>query len=325
MKAIQHIAYNDDLSKSLTISDIKKPDITEDEVLVQNYASSINPLDIKVLKGKLKMVKDYTIPATMGYDVSGTIVEVGANVTDFKVGDSIYAYHEQQGAFAEFVAIHKNNLSLKPKNLSFEEAACLPLVSLTALQALDTGKLTDGDIILIHAGSGGVGSIAIQLAKARGAYIYTTTSTENVDWVKSLGADRVIDYKTEDYKKIVQNADMVFDPLGVPYTADAFQVLKNGGSVITLVGPPEKEINQNESEASETGRQIKNQKKLKSAHYHLIRVEANATQLDDITKLVQADKVKPVIDKVVTFDQTLEAILYVDKGHTKGKVIITIN
>lgn len=327
MKAIQHITYGE-ISDSILLSEIEKPTINKDEVLIETYASSVNPLDIKVLQGKLKMVDNYTLPATMGYDVSGKIVAIGENVTGFKIGDEVYTYHDKQGTFAEYVAIRENNLSLKPKNLNFEEAASLPLVSLTALQALKKGQLKSGDKVLILAGSGGVGSIAIQLAKAQGAYVYTTTSTKNVEWVKALGADRVIDYKTEDYKTIVKDADMVLDPLGDPYTEDAFKVIKEGGIVITLVGPPDKEtakrMNANEESLSRKRRKITEQMELKSASYSLVLLKANAKQLDEITRLVELDKIHPIIDKVFPLKDALNAILYVDKGRTKGKVVIKI-
>ncbi|TXD49434.1 NADP-dependent oxidoreductase [Polaribacter sp. IC073] len=327
MKAIQHTAY-EEISKSITFSEIERPTITKDQVLVEAYASSINPLDIKVLQGKLKMVPNYILPATMGYDVSGKIVAVGENVTDLKVGDEVYTYDYLQGAFAEFVAISQNNISLKPNNLNFEEAASLPLVSLTAYQALKRGELKPGDKVLIHAGSGGVGSIAIQLAKAKGAYVYTTTSTKNVAWVKALGADCVIDYKTEDYKTIVKDADMVLDPLGAPYTEDAFKVIKKGGKVITLVGLPDKEtakqMNADLDALSHKRRKITAQIELKAAFYSLVLLKQNAKQLDEITQLVEVGKICTVIDKIIPLEETMEALEYVSKGHTKGKVVIKI-
>lgn len=325
MKAIQHTAYGE-ISESIKFSEIEKPTINKDEVLIETFAASVNPLGIKVLKGKWKTKKNYTLPATMGYDVSGKIVAIGERVTGFKIGDDVYTYHDKQGAFAEYVAINQDNISLKPKNLNFEEAASLPLVSLTALQALKRGQLKSGDKILIHAGSGGVGSIAIQLAKAQGAYVYTTTSTKNVEWVKALGADRVIDYKTEDYRTIVKDADLVLDPLGDPYTEDAFKVIKEGGKVITLVGPPDEEtaknMGANQDDLKQKRRKITEQMELKSASYSLVILKTNAKQLDEITQLVEAHKIQPVIDKVFAFEDSINAVLHVATGRTKGKVVI---
>jgi NADPH:quinone reductase-like Zn-dependent oxidoreductase len=328
MKAIQHIGYGQ-ISESIIFSEIEKPTINKDEVLIETFAVSVNPLDIKVVKGKLKALGKYAFPATMGYDVSGKIVEIGNNVTNFNIGDDVYAYVDKQGSFAEFVNVKQNIVSIKPKNTTFEEAASLPLVSLTASQVLKRGKLESGDKILIHAGSGGVGSLAIQLAKAKGAYVYTTTSTENVEWVKALGADRVIDYKTEDYKNIVKEADMVLDTLGNKYTEDAFKVIKKGGKVISLVGPVDKETASRmklnkiaQLFLAWKRRKITKQIKLRSAFYSLLLMRANVKQLNDVTNLVEAGKVKTNIDKVFPFKDAINAVLYVDKGRTKGKVVI---
>jgi NADPH:quinone reductase-like Zn-dependent oxidoreductase len=330
MKAIQHIAYGK-ISESIKLSEVQKPTISKDEVLIETYAASVNPLDIKVLTGKLKTKKNYILPATLGYDVSGKIVEKGENVTNFNIGDEVYAYVDKQGSFAEFVSVKQNILSLKPKNISFEEAASLPLVSLTASQVFKRGKLQSGDKMLIHAGSGGVGFLAIQLAKAKGAYVYTTTSTANVEWVKALGADRVIDYKTEDYKTIVKDVDMVLDTLGNQYTEDAFKVIKKGGKVITLVGPVDEET-ANRMKLNLFAklylkwkrRKITKQIKQKSAYYSLLLMRANSKQLNEVTGLVESGQVKSVIDKVFPLKDALNAILYVTKGRTKGKVVIKI-
>ena len=204
-------------------------------------------------------------------------------------------------------------------------------MGLTAIQALKRGKLKSGESILIHAGSGGVGSFAIQYAKSIGAYVYTTTSTENVKWVKELGADRVIDYKTVDYRAIVKDIDMVLDTLGKEFTEDAFKVIKNKGSVITLVGPVDAET-ANRMKLNKIiqlflafkRRKITKQIKLKSAFYSLLFVRDNTKQLHEIKELVEAGKVKINIDKVFPLNETLNALLYVKKGHTKGKVVIKI-
>jgi NADPH:quinone reductase-like Zn-dependent oxidoreductase len=325
MKAIQFTGFGN-ISQNIITAKIEKPIINK-----EIYAAAVNPLDIKVIEGKLKKVSKFKLPATLGYDVSGIIIEKGVNVTDFNIGDEVFSKVNKQGTFTEFVAIEKNIVSLKPKNISFEEAASLPLVSLTALQALKRRNLKSGDKILIHAGSGGVGSMAIQLAKVKGAYVYTTTSTKNVEWVKELGADRVIDYKTEDYKTIVKNLDMVLDTLGNEYTEDAFKVIKDGGSVITLVGAVDKET-ANRMKLNKIAqlflawkrRKITKQIEQKSAFYSLVLMRANAKQLNEITELVDSGKVKTIIDKVYPLNETLNALLYVKEGRTKGKVVILI-
>ena len=330
MKAIQHIRYGE-ISGSITISEIEKPVIDKDEVLIETHAAGVNPLDIKVIEGKLKSIGKLKLPATLGYDVSGVIIEKGDNVNNFDIGDEVFSKVNEQGTFTEFVAINQKLISLKPKNTTFEEAASLPLVGLTAIQALKRGKLQAGDKILIHAGSGGVGSFAIQYAKSIGAYVYTTTSSENVSWVKKLGADEVIDYKTVDYTAIVQDADMVLDTLGNEYTEEAFSVIKNGGKVITLVGPVDKETANRMKLNKITKlflafkrRKITKQIKQKSAFYSLVFIRANAKQLNEISELVESGTVKTKIDKVFPLKDTLNALLYVKKGRTKGKVVIKI-
>jgi len=330
MKAIQQIGYGE-ISSNITFSEIEKPTINKDEVIIETYAASVNPLDIKVVEGKLKSMSKLKLPATLGYDISGIIIEKGDNVTDFNIGDEVFSKVNKQGTFTEFVAVNQNLISLKPKNTTFEEAASLPLVGLTAIQALKRGKLKPGETILIHAGSGGVGSFAIQYAKSIGAYVYTTTSKENVKWVKELGADTVIDYKTVDYTAIAQDVDMVLDTLGNKFTEDAFNVIKNGGSVITLVGAVDKET-ANRMKLNRIARlfltwkrrTITKQIKLKSAFYSLLIMRANAKQLDEIKELVESGKVKTNIDKVFPLNDTLNALLYVKKGRTKGKVAIKI-
>lgn len=330
MKAIQFTGYGE-VSKKVKTSEIVKPTISKDEVLIETYAASVNPLDIKVVEGKLKSVSNFKLPTTLGYDVSGIIIEKGENVPNFNIGDEVFSKVNRQGTFTEFVAVNQKLVSLKPKNTTFEEAASLPLVGLTAIQALKRGKLKSGESILIHAGSGGVGSFAIQYAKSIGAYVYTTTSSENVSWVKKLGADEVIDYKTVDYTAIVQDADMVLDTLGNEYTEEAFSVIKNGGKVITLVGPVDKETANRMKLNKITKlflafkrRKITKQIKQKSAFYSLVFMRANAKQLNEISELVESGTVKTTIDKVFPLKDTLNALLYVKKGRTKGKVVIKI-
>lgn len=330
MKAIQHTGYGE-ISESIKFSEIEKPTINKDEVLIEAHAAGVNPLDIKVIEGDLKSVSKFKLPAILGYDVSGIITKKGEHVTDFNIGDEVFSKVKKQGTFTEFIAVNKNLISLKPKNTTFEEAASLPLVGLTAIQALKRGKLKSGESILIHAGSGGVGSFAIQYAKSIGAYVYTTTSTENIKWVKELGADIVIDYKTVEYTAIVKDVDMVLDTLGNKFTEDAFKVIKTGGKVITLVGPVDKET-ANRMKLNKIiqlflafkRRKITKQIKLKSAFYSLLFMRDNAKQLNEIKNLVETGKVKTNIDKVFPLNEALNALLHVKKGHTKGKVVIKI-
>mgnify|MGYP000471728645 CR=1 FL=1 len=330
MKAIQFIAYGD-ISENVITSEIEKPTINKNEVLIEAHAAGVNPLDYKVIEGALKRVRKFKLPATLGYDISGKIVAIGENVTRFKIGDEVYSRVKEQGTFTEFVAVDQQHIALKPKNLTFIEAASIPLAGLTAIQALKQAKIKTGDEVLIHAGSGGVGSFGIQYAKAQGAFVYTTTSTENIKWVQELGADRVIDYKTEDYKLIAKEVDIVFETRGNQYTEDAFKVIKKGGKVISLVGPVDKETADRmrlnaiaKLFLAWKRRKITKLIKLTSAHYSFLFMRPNAKQLKEITDLVETGKIKTNIDKVFSLEDTLDALLYVKKGRTKGKVVIKI-
>jgi NADPH:quinone reductase-like Zn-dependent oxidoreductase len=240
MKALQIIKY-DKIKDSLSINEVEKPSLKVKDILIEVKAASLNPIDYKLVEGHLKDMVTLNLPCPIGFDVSGVVVEKGADVSNFEVGDKVYSRvpQEQMGTVSEFVAVNSEVVAKNPTNISFEEAAGLPLTGLTAIQALESVDLKENDRILILAGSGGVGTFAIQYAKAKGAIVYTTTSTKNVGWVKALGADRVIDYKTEDYKEVANNLDIVFDTLGGDYTFDAFKIIKDGGKVTSIVDPPD--------------------------------------------------------------------------------------
>lgn len=322
MKAVLHTAHKN-ISQSVEFSETNKPSFDQNEVLIEAYASSINPLDIKILKAQTKK----PLPSLMGFDISGKIIAVGDAVKNFKIGDDVYAYNDRQGSFAQNVVVREEILGLKPKNMNFEEAASIALVSLTALQAFERGALKPDDKVLIHAGSGGVGSAAIQIAKAMGAYVYTTTSTKNVEWVKNLGADRVIDYKTEDYKTIVKNVDMVLDTLGDTYLEDAFTVIKDGGKILTIVGFTDQYVDKTcntQDKNSEFQQRISGQIELKSADYEFVYLRASAAQIDKITKLIESNKLMAIIDKTFPLENTVDGLLHVDSERTKGKVVIKI-
>lgn len=330
MKALQIIGYGE-IQKNLKFNDVEKPKIKSNEVLIEVYAAAINPVDYKIVEGALKSVRKLEFPAGTGFDVAGKIVEKGDEVTQFNIGDAVYSRvpTDAPGTFAQYVAVIAEVVSLKPSNLSFEEAAGLPLVGLTSVQALKTAQFKKGDKVLIHAGSGGIGTFAIQYAKSQGAYVYTTTSTKNVDWVKALGVDEVIDYKKQNYLDVVEEADIVFDTLGDPYTKDAFDVIKEGGHVVSIAGVLDKQT------AKDFGlnaiiRFILTLKRLpvtkamkrKSAHYKFIFMHPDSKQLDAIRDLVEAGEIKPVIDRVFNFSEALEAYDYQKNGRAQGKVIL---
>jgi len=327
MKALRIVKY-DEIKNGLSINKIKKPAVKANDILVEVKAAGLNPIDYKIVEGQLKDMIALNLPCTIGFDVSGVVVEKGADVNNFEIGDEVYSRvpQEQMGTVAEFVAVNSDLVAKKPDNVSFEKAAGLPLVGLTAIQALERVGLKENDRILIHAGSGGVGSFAIQYAKAKGAIVYTTTSTKNVDWVKALGADRVIDYKTEDYKEVANNLDIVFDTLGDDYTFDAFQIIKEGGKVTTIVGPPDEETAKQMGMTDYTlPEKLSKLIDEKSAIYKLTWMQPNAKQLKEIATMVEDRTIKPIVDFIYSLEDGIDAYEYLASGRAEGKVIISLS
>lgn len=304
------------------------------DVLVQIHAASVNPLDLKIKNGELKPLLPYKLPLVLGNDLAGVVVEVGRNVKRFKVGDAVYARPDQGriGAFAELIAISQNDVAKKPDGLDMEQAASVPLVALTAWQALvEKAKLQAGQKVLIHAGSGGLGTIAIQLAKHLGATVATTTSTANVEWVKRLGADVVIDYRSHDFETVLSDYDLVLDTQGGETLEKSLRVLKPGGKVISVAGPPEPDF------AREFGAnwfliqamralsfQIRRKAKRRGVTYSFLFMRANGDQLRELASLFDAGVIRPVVDRVFPFESTPDALAYVEKGRAKGKVVVKI-
>ena len=327
MRAIQTIKYGE-LKDSIAINEVSKPSILSEDVLIEVKAAAINPIDRSIVLGNLQSLLPLPLPSTLAYDVSGVVVEKGTGVNTFEVGDLVYSRvpQEQMGTLAEYVAVKSNAVSKKPGNLSFEEAASIPLAGLTALQTLEYAGIKENDKVLIHAGSGGVGSLAIQYAKVKGAYVYTTTSTDNVSWVKELGADRVIDYKTEDYKSIVKDADIVFDTLGQHYTSEAFEVIKLGGIVVSIAGVLDEETAKmfgvpDYNLPEELAKLIHT----KEARYKYVFMHPNGAQLNEIKLLIEDERIKPVIDKIYSFADSIDAFTHLDSGRAKGKVVINLS
>lgn len=328
MKAYQVYRYGK--QEKLHLSEVAKPVVNDKEVLVEILAASVNQIDAKIRNGEFKMVMPYKLPFAIGHDVAGVVTQVGSKVSKFKIGDEILA--SCRGAFAEFIAINENELALKPKNISMEEAASIPLVGLTAWQVLvEKGNLKKGQRVFIQAGSGGVGTIAIQLAKHLGAYVATTTSSANKDLVKSLGADLIIDYKTQDFETILKDYDLVLNSQDSKTLEKSMKVLKSEGKAISISGPPD--VNY----ANEAGLNwlLKNVMRLLSfriqklakklhVHYSFLFMKPNGKQLSEITALIEAGIIRPVVDKVFPFEQTNEAMSYVEEGRAKGKVVIKV-
>jgi NADPH:quinone reductase-like Zn-dependent oxidoreductase len=327
MKALQLVQYGE-IKESLAFNEVSKPNIQANDVLVEVKAAAINPIDTSIINGNLQGILPIPLPTSLSYDVSGIVIEKGDEVNGFEIGDLVYSRvpQEQMGTIAEYVAVNSMAVAKKPGNITFEEAAGLSLAGLTALQALEYAGLKKNDKVLIHAGSGGVGSIAIQYAKAKGAYVYTTTSTDNVNWVKELGADRVIDYKTEDYKTIVKDADIVLDTLGKNYSMEAFEVIKQGGKVISIAGPLDEEsakmFGMADYKLPEELEQLSN---AKEAKYKYIFMHPNGAHLSEIKTLVEDEKIKPIIDKVYPFSESIAAFTHLASGRAKGKIVIKLS
>jgi len=318
----------------LHLSETAEPIVKENDVLVQVYATGVNLLDAKIRNGEFKIFLPYKTPFTLGHDVAGVITKVGSQVSKFKVGDEIYARPADHriGTFAEYISINENDAALKPKNLSMEEAASIPLVGLTAWQALiETAHLKKGQKILIQAGSGGVGTFAIQLAKHLGATVATTVSSTNIELVKSLGADIVIDYKNEDFETILKDYDLVLNSQDGKTLEKSLRILKPNGKVISISGPPDTDF------ANDIGLPwfvklimkmlsfgIKNNARRLGVNYSFLFMRANGNQLTEITTLINDGVIKPVMDRVFSFEQTNEALAYVEAGRSKGKVVIKL-
>lgn len=315
------------------IDEQPRPSLTENAVLVKVHAASINPLDLRVLEGEFKAILPVPFPFILGNDFAGTVVEVGSKVSQFKVGDKVYAKTDLNGAFAEYTVVQQSSLALKPQNISMEQAAALPLVGLTSWQALVAiAKVKAGQKVLIHAGSGGVGSIAIQLAKSLGATVATTTSSKNSSWVKGLGADIIIDYKTMDFEQELKDYDVVLDTQGGKILEKSLNVLKRGGRLISISGPPDhafvEVVNPNwflKCVIPLLSWSIRHKAKKRDISYSFLFMQPNGQQLSEISKLVESGKINPVVDKTYTFSEIKDAFHYVNTGRAKGKIVLKIS
>lgn len=321
--------------EKLHLTDVNAPTVNENQVLVQIHSAGLNLLDSLIRNGEFKIFLPYKASFINGHDMAGVITKVGAKVSKFKVGDEVYSRvgDHRIGTFAEQIAVNETDLALKPKNISMEEAASIPLVGLTSWQALvEIAKLKKGQKVFIQAGSGGVGTFAIQLAKHIGAFVATTTSATNTALVKSLGADLVIDYKKEDFATILKDYDVVLHSNREAKVLEkSLKILKPGGTLVSLTGPPTAEL------AKELGlawpfQMIMNllsfstRRKAKKLNvtFKFLFMRAEGSQLKQITQLIESGIIKPVIDKVFPFEQTNDAMAYVETGRVKGKVVIKV-
>ncbi|MFD9304113.1 NADP-dependent oxidoreductase [Streptomyces sp. NPDC060048] len=315
--------------------EMSDPLVGADDVLVRIHAASVNPLDLKIRGGDLKAVLPYRLPLILGNDLAGVVVQVGQAVTRFAVGDEVYARPDKAriGTFAELIAVRQDDVALKPATLTMEEAASLPLVALTAWQALvERARTRPGQKVLVHAGSGGLGTIAVQLAKQLGAHVATTASTANVGLMKELGADVVVDYKKQAFETLLHGYDVVLDTLGGDTLEKSLQVLKPGGQVISVAGPPDaafaRELGANailRLAMSALSLRTRHRAKRRGVTYSFLFMRASGDQLRKLTPLIEAGKIRPVVDRVFPFEETREAMEYVEKGRAKaGKVVIAM-
>lgn len=316
------------------LAEVPDPEPGIHDVLVKVHASSVNQLDSKISKGEFKLILPYRFPLIMGNDVAGVVVRVGSGVRTFKPGDEVYARPPDAriGGFAELIAIKESALALKPNNTSMEQAAALPLVALTAWQVLvETARVKKGQKVFIQAGSGGVGSIAIQLAKHLGAFVATTTSTANVEWVKALGADVVIDYTQQNVENVLRDYDVVLNSLGPAELEKSLRILKPGGQLISISGPPTAEFAREQKLSWGLGwimrllsSGIRRKARRQGVDYGFVFMRASGAQLQKITALVESGAITPVIDRTFPLEATAEALSYVERGRAKGKVVIKV-
>lgn len=330
MKAYAIDAYN----APVTLHQLADPVAGPGEVVVAIAAASVNPIDVKVRAGAFKAILPYDMPLVLGHDLAGTVIAVGPGATRFTVGDAVFACAggDRIGTFAERIAIAEKHVALKPVSLGMEDAAALPLVALTAWQLfVERAQIKPGQRVLIHAGSGGVGTVAIQIAKHLGAHVATTVGTANVALAKALGADVVIDYRTEAFEQQLSGYDVVLHTLDGDTLERSLEVLKPGGQLITISGPPDPAF------AAEIGAnwivrqflrlasaKIRRKARQRGIDYSFLFMRPDGGQLGEIAALVDAGVIRPAIDRIFAFDETSAALDRSASGRARGKVVVRI-
>lgn len=308
MKAVRIHQYGG--PEVLVYEEIDRPQIAADEVLIQVYAAGVNPVDWKIREGYLQEFLPYKLPLTLGWDLSGVVVEVGSQVNQFQPGDEVYSRPsiERNGTYAEFIAVKAAEVAPKPKSIDHIQAAGVPLAGLTAWQSLfDAAQLSAGQTVLIHAAAGGVGTAAVQLAKAKGAKVVGTASSRNLELVRSLGADQAIDYQATPFEQAVSDVDVVFDTIGGEVQQRSWQVLKPGGVLVSVVTPPSRE----EAFAHD-------------CRGEYVFIQPNAAQLIEIAALIDAGQVRPIVETVLPLEQAAQAQTLSQQGRTRGKIVLQI-
>ena len=291
----------------LKYEDAPRPEPKDDEILIRTMSAGVNPVDAAIRAGRFRTGQ---LPFIPGMDVAGVVEKVGANVTKFKAGDPVYAYlsFQEQGGYAEFTIAKENETALKPKGISFEQAAAVPLAATTAWQALiDTAGLKAGQTVLIHGGSGGVGHFAIQIAKARGAKVIATASAPNQDLLKQLGVDQPIDYTKTKFEDVVKNADVVLEATRSDSMSRSYGVMKKGGFIVSITGPPD------QAQLDQHG--LRGQ---------FIMAHPEAKVLEELTKLIEAKKLTPIVSQVFPLTEAAKAQQQIQTGHTRGKIVLKV-
>jgi len=316
----------------VAFADLPRPTPKPDEVLVQVHAAGLNPIDNMIPKGTFKPILRFRLPATLGSDLAGVVVEVGSRVTRFRPGDEVFAsiFDLGEGALAEFARVPEKAVALKPPNLDFVEAASIPMVGLTSWQALkERAHLRPGQKVFIPAGSGGIGTFAIQLARYLGAKVGTTTSSANVELVRNLGADEAIDYKKQQFEDVLHDYDAVLGTVRGDSIEKSLRILKPNSSIVSLIGPPDAAFARARGMnvfmvflLGLLSRKIIRHAKKRSITYSFLFVQPEGGQLAEIGELLKAGQIRPVIDKVFPFEQAKAALAYLEKGHAKGKVVV---
>jgi NADPH:quinone reductase-like Zn-dependent oxidoreductase len=328
MKAFVVSKYGKD---GVHAAEMPPPTVGRRDILVQVRAAGINPLDKMIRDGEFKQLIKYKRPFILGHDVSGVVTEVGAEVRGFAIGDEVFARPRDLriGTFAEFIAVDVDDVALMPRSLSFAEAAAVPLVALAAWQALiDLAHVKPGQRVLVHAGAGGLGSTVIQLAKHLGAHVATTAHTADVDKVRALGADEVVDYTKQDFADVLADYDVVLDSLGPASLEKSLTVLKPGGLAISVVGPPDpgfaKQLGQPllAPVMAVLSRKVRRRAKKLGVRYSFFFMCADGAQLKLLADLYDNGTLRPVLDRTFPFDQTLEALAYVEQGKANGKIVV---
>jgi len=294
----------------LKLEQIPRPKPGTGEMLIRVYAAGVNPVDWKIRAGHARgMIKD-GLPFTLGFDVSGVVEDMGEGVTQFKVGDEVFAYLSlsRGGGYAEYAIVKFAEAAKKPAKIPHVEAAAVPLAALTAWQALfDTAHLEKGQTVLIHAGAGGVGSFAVQLAKWKGAHVIATASKDNLNFLRQIGADEAIDYKSQKFEEAVKDVDVVLDPVGGQTQADSFKVLKKGGMLVSIVGAPSRKL------ADQFGVRVAG-----------ILVKPESNELAQIAQLIDEGHVKPIVSHVFPLAEVAKAHEQSESGHTRGKIVLEV-